>query len=531
MPLYLPTGHLAYVRDGTLLAVPFDAERRTIMGGPVPLVEGIGTSGFGVGHIAYANDGTLTYQSLPCVSFWSKERTETKRPGTLTGYTSVADMKTTLLCIGMLLALAVSPGSAEDWPEWRGRGRLGVWNETGILEVFPAQGLEVRWRTPIRAGYAGPAVAGGRVFVVDADRSAQSMEVVERAVALDEVTGEILWTHEWSTNYTGLTFTWAVGPRATPTVDGERVYVLGAAGILHCLDVETGEVVWTRDYMKDYGAELPTWGMSGAPLVDGDLLICLVGGDPNAKVVAFDKHSGAEVWRALASDSEPGYSQPIIIEAGGVRQLIIWYPEGVASLAPATGELYWEQPVKADYGMSVATPVWSGSQLFVSSFYNGAMMLGLDLDRPASTVLWKSNSDSEIMTEALHAVINTPVIQGDYIYGICSYGQLRALNARTGERIWETQEVTRERARWASGFIVRHGDRYFINNDRGELIIARFSPEGYEEIGRTHLITPTSDPGNRRELKTVNFSHPAYANQHVCARNDEEILCASLAAE
>ncbi len=423
------------------------------------------------------------------------------------------------------------PTWAEDWPEWRGAGRQGAWNETGILDQFPDGGLKVRWRTPIRAGYAGPAVAGGRVFVVDAQRSLESMAVVERAVALDEETGAVLWTHEWSTDYTGLIFTWAVGPRATPTVDGDRVYVLGAAGVLHCLDVETGGVIWRRDYKDDYDAELPAWGMAGAPLVDGNLLIALVGGSLGAKLVAFDKHTGEEVWRALASDSEPGYSAPIVIEAGGVRQLILWHPEAVAALNPATGEVYWEQPVQADYAMSVATPVLSGRRLFVSSFYNGALMLGLDLDRPASTVLWKSSSDSELMTEALHAVINTPVIDGDYIYGICSYGQLRALDARTGERLWESQAVTQERARWASAFIVRNGDRYFINNDRGELIIARFSPEGYEEIDRTDLIAPTSDPGNRRQLKTVNFSHPAYANRHVCARNDEEILCASLAAE
>ena len=446
----------------------------------------------------------------------------------------MAAMKTTAACLGILVAFGLGrlPAAAEDWPQWRGLDRRGVWNETGILEVFPEQGLTVRWRTPIRAGYAGPAVAGGRVFVVDAARSDQSMDVIERAVALDEVTGEVLWTHEWPTNYTGLTFTWAVGPRATPTVDGDRVYVLGAAGILHALDVSTGEVLWTKDYVKDYDAELPVWGMSGAPLVDGDLLICLVGGSPDAKVVAFDKMTGEEVWRALPSDSEPGYSQPIIFDVGGVRQLIIWHPEAVASLDVATGEVYWEQPVKAGYGMSVATPILGDEgRLFVSSFYNGAMMLGLNQDRPASTVLWKSTSDSEIMTEALHAVINTPVMQGDYVYGICSYGQLRALDARTGERLWETQAVTRERARWASAFMVRNGDRYFINNDRGELIIATLSPDGYNEISRTQLIAPTSDPGNRRELRTVNFSHPAYANRHVCARNDEEILCASLAAE
>ena len=441
------------------------------------------------------------------------------------------NIKLVVASLACALAFGMAPAHAEDWPEWRGAGRMGVWTETGILERFPDSGLKVRWRTPVRAGYAGPAVAGGRVFVVDAQRSLESMAVVERAVALDEETGAVLWTREWTTDYTGLIFTWAVGPRATPTVDGDRVYVLGAAGILYCLDAETGDVIWRKDYKADYDAELPAWGMAGAPLVDGDLLICLVGGDPGAKLVAFDKRTGDEVWRALASDSEPGYSAPIVIEAGGVRQLILWHPEAVASLNPATGEVYWEQPVHADYAMSVATPVLSGRRLFVSSFYNGALMLGLDLDRPDSSVLWKSTSDSELMTEALHAVINTPVIQGDYIYGIGSYGQLRALDARTGERLWETQAVTQERARWASAFIVRNGDRYFINNDRGELIIARFSPEGYEEIGRTELIAPTSDPGNRRRLKTVNFSHPAYANGHVCARNDEEILCASLAAE
>ena len=127
-------------------------------------------------------------------------------------------------------------------------------------------------------------------------------------------------------------------------------------------------------------------------------------------------------------------------------------------------------------------------------------------------------------------MLATPFIIDGYIYGVGSYGQLRCLDAETGERIWETQAVTAERARWASAFLVRHGDRFFINNDRGDLIIARLTPDGYEEISRTHLIAPTSEPGNRRELKTVNWSHPAYANQRIYARNDEEIIAASLAA-
>jgi outer membrane protein assembly factor BamB len=178
-------------------------------------------------------------------------------------------------------------------------------------------------------------------------------------------------------------------------------------------------------------------------------------------------------------------------------------------------------------GMTLATPVLSGTHLLVSSFYNGSMLL--DITGEAARVLWKGKSDSEINTDSLHAVINTPVIDGDYIYGICSYGQFRCLDLKTGERVWETMEVTKEKARWASGLIVRQGDRYFINNDRGELIIAKLSPKGYQEISRTQLIKPTTNSGNRRELGAVNWSHPAYADRCIFARNDEEIVSMSLA--
>ena len=432
------------------------------------------------------------------------------------------------VCVAAGVLLAAPGAWAEDWPEFRGKGRHGVWNESGILAEFPAEGLDVVWRTPINRGYSGPAVADGRVFVSDFERT-DGLSGIERAVCLDEQTGEILWTHEWDANYTNIL--WDEGPRATPTVDGDRVYVQGAAGKLLALDVETGEPLWSRDYREQYGADMPMYGFSSAPLVDGERLIVLAGGMPDGKVMAFDKMTGEEVWRALSSEeSEPGVGQPIIIEASGVRQLIVWHPVALSSLDPETGELYWEQPFRVDYNMTVAVPVQYGRELFVTTFYNGPLMLTLDADRPAAAVRWKGDSTSEIITDGLHSVLATPFIIDGYIYGIGSYGQLRCLDAATGERIWETQEVIVERARWASAFIVRHEDRFFINNDRGDLIIARMTPEGYEEISRTHLIAPTSEPGNRRQLETVNWSHPAYANQHIYARNDEEIIAASLAA-
>ena len=426
-------------------------------------------------------------------------------------------MRRRALSLGLLVAGSLS---AEDWPEWRGKGRSGVWTETGIVERFPAEGLKAVWRTPIRAGFAGPAVSGGRVFVTDFLAGA-AHKGIERALALDQKTGKVLWAREWPANYQGIGY--GTGPRATPTVDGDRAYIAGAAGALLALDARTGAIVWNKDYVQDYGTVIPGWGIASSPIVDGHRLIAIVGGQPDAKVVAFDKLTGKELWRAIASDSEPGYSQPIIVEASGKRQLIIWHPVAVTSLDPATGAVHWQQPMRAHMGMTLATPVVGSSGLLVSSFYNGSMLVDF-----AGKRVWKGSSDSEINTDGLHAVVNTPIIDGEYIYGICSYGQFRCLKLATGERVWETQEVTREKARWASGFIVRQGDRYFINNDRGELIIARFSPQGYREISRTKLIKPTSDSNNRRELGAVNWSHPAYADRHIFSRNDEEIIAVPL---
>jgi outer membrane protein assembly factor BamB len=426
-----------------------------------------------------------------------------------------------------LAALAVTT-SAEDWPEWRGRGRTGVWTETGIVETFPEGGLEYTWRTPIRAGYAGPAVADGRVFVTD-DQATEGMKGIERALALDEKSGQILWTREWAVDYAGLQPTYAIGPRATPTVEGDRVYVLGAKGALLCLDVETGDVIWKKDFEEDYGTRVPPWGTAGAPIVEGDLLIVFVGGRDDALVVAFDKRTGGEVWRALHTGDDPGYAQPVIFDVGGTRQLIVWHPQRVASLDPNTGTLYWEVPFEVDLGMTVATPVMNANRLLVSCFFNGSMLLGLDGDPPSARILWRVAGPSEIESDGLHALITTPVLDGDWIYGVGSYGELRGLDARTGARRWESLELIGEKARWAAAFIVRLGDRYLINTDRGDLVLAHLTPEGYEEIDRTSLIEPTS-PGSHRERGAVHWSHPAYANRHVVVRNDREIVRASLRA-
>ena len=371
----------------------------------------------------------------------------------------------------------------------------------------------------MRGGYAGPAVAGGRVFVTD------YADGVERLLALDERAGSLVWKHEWPADYRGLDY--ATGPRATPTVDAERVYALGAKGSLRCVESATGRLLWQRDYVRDFAAEVPAWGMTSAPLVDGERLIIIAAGKPDAKVMALDKRTGREIWRALSSEnSEPGYSQPLIIDAAGRRQLIVWHATAIHSLDPETGHVLWEHPFKITMDTPIATPVYSAPHLLVSGFFNGARLLRLDAS--GAELLWRPKVESETRGDTLYALMNSPAIDGDYIYGICAQGQLRCLRRATGTRVWESQAVTVEQRRNASAFLVRHGDRYFINNDRGELIIARLSPGGYQEVSRTELIKPTSPGGGRRERGAVNWSHPAYSNRHIFARNDEEILCAYL---
>ena len=440
-------------------------------------------------------------------------------------------------CAMALAMAAVAVVSADDWPQWRGPERLAVWQETGIVDELP-ETLQVAWRTPLRAGYSGPAVADGRVFITDwaEDPDSRTLDGTERALALDEESGEVLWTHEWQTSYRMLSVAYAVGPRATPTVDGDRVYVVGGTGRLLCLDVASGRVLWEKDYVAEYGTSVPTWGIVSAPLVDGERLITVVGGEPDALVVAFDKHTGEEIWRAIEVTSEMGYAQPVIYEAGGARQLIIWHPQALASLDPETGELYWEQPWEVGMGVTVATPVLSGDYLLVSQFFYGSLMMRLSQDRPAATHLWQGQARSELPgeTDTIHAMVTTPVIIDDYVYGVDSYGELRGLDARTGRRLWMSPDMTAQ-ARWSTAFLVSHEDRYFVNNDEGDLILARFTPEGYVELGRTRLIEPTGSSGTRTPhgriaARLINWSHPAYANGHIVHRNDRQIIRASLRA-
>ncbi|MBL8176285.1 MAG: PQQ-like beta-propeller repeat protein [Bryobacterales bacterium] len=423
----------------------------------------------------------------------------------------------------LLISIAAFSLHAADWPEWRGAGRQGVWNETGIVRAFAPAGLTVKWSAPIHPGYSGPSVAQGRVFVMDHEKG-PATSVTERILCLDEATGHTLWTHSWPADYRGLDY--HNGPRITPTVDQDRVYALGAKGMLFCLRTRDGKPLWSSDFVRDFDAQIPGWGASNAPIVHGNLVIAIVGGKGDAKVVAFDKFTGKPIWRALSSQqSEQGYSQPVIVHNPS-PQLIVWHAGAIDALHPATGKHLWSHPFRIRMNTPIATPAWSAPHLLVSAFFDGGRMLQLGPAQPA--LLWRSEDGNEVKSDKLHTLMSQPLIEGDYVYGICSFGQLRCLRRSTGERVWESQVPTVERTRNVSAWLIRHRDRTVIFNDRGELIFAHLRPSGYDEISRTTVIAPTSPAGGRREKKAVVWSHPAFANRHMIVRNDERILRVSL---
>ena len=431
----------------------------------------------------------------------------------------------------IILLICAGHARADDWPQWLGPKRDGVWRETGIIEKFPESGLKMKWRVPVHAGYSGPAVGGGRVYLTDRKAGTSSgrdpfqrgvIPGNERVLCLNEADGKVIWQHEYDCPYN---VSYPSGPRATPLIHDGKVYTLGTEGNLFCFNAADGKVLWSREFKKDFAIDTPLWGFSAHPLIDGDKLICLVGGS-NSVAVAFDRNTGKELWRALGA-KEPGYCPPMIYSVGKTRQLIIWHPESINSLDPETGKVYWSHPFPVRSGLSIPTPRVQDDLLFITSFYNGPIMLRLDREKPAASVVWRGKNTSERNTDGLHSIMPTPFIDGDHIYGVCSYGQLRCLKTATGERVWETFAATTgdKEVRWANAFLIRNGDRYFLHNEKGDLIIARLTPKGYEEISRAKLVEPTNTAAGR----DVVWSHPAFANRCVYARNDKELVCASLA--
>jgi len=438
---------------------------------------------------------------------------------------------------------------AEDWPQWLGNQRDGVWREDGLLETLPKEGLKALWRVPVGGGYSGPSVQNGKVFISDRmlekgvtnpsnPFSKSNSKGTERLLCLNETTGKTEWELAWPSIYQ---ISYPCGPRATPLADGDRVLALGAMGDLVCVNVGSGKAIWQRNLPKEFSATIPIWGFAAHPMRYKDSYICLVGGKGSV-VVAFDRQTGKELWKSQSLENpanEIGYCPPVVFEIGGMKQLIIWHTEALLALDPDTGVKLWSVPFKLKANLAIATPRQIGNRILVSSFYNGSMVVeaGHPQNSMQPKLLWKGEGRGERpdQTKSLNSIMSNPWVDNGTIYGVCSYGELRGLELDSGKRLWAdlraTSSVgktpTQPEERWANAFIIPLADpkwkgKYLLFNEKGDLIQARLSPKGYEELGRVKIIEPTgtSGMGNR----AIVWSHPALANRAILLRNDKEIV-------
>ncbi|MBP7948132.1 MAG: PQQ-like beta-propeller repeat protein [Verrucomicrobiales bacterium] len=436
-------------------------------------------------------------------------------------------MKSACLVLGLSMTSVLA-----DWPQWMGEQRDGIYRDGAVAETFPKGGPPVLWRHPVGGGYAGPAVSGGLVFlqdrVEDGKQDASGGKTgIERVWCLEAKSGTVKWKREWPVSYT---IDYGSGPRATPTVHGGLAYVLGAEGGLRCLKTGDGTSVWEVELKSQFQCQTPTWGFAAHPVIFRDQVLTLAGGSGSA-CVALDRMTGKEQWRALSA-GQVGYSPPLITPHHGRTDAVVWTGDAIFGIDPNTGKELWKIPWTIRYGVSIANPRQVGDTVLISSYWCGSRMLRLQADGSTPETLWQTEVESDKRTTHLNALMCTPLPRDGHVYGVCSYGQLRCLEWATGVRKWENLSATTgAEAVWGTAFLTQIGqnsERCMIFNERGELILARLTPEAFRETARAKIIEPNARDVSQRKLV---WSHPAYAGGACFARNDSEIVCVQLPVE
>jgi outer membrane protein assembly factor BamB len=445
---------------------------------------------------------------------------------------------------------------AQDWPHWGGPNLSGNLDDPDnkLMTSFPEEGPKVLWRKEIGAGYAGPAVVGDRVFVMervkkveepkegkkkfDAAKLFGPAQGGERIVCRSLTTGEEIWRHEYECPYK---IQYPSGPRCTPTVEGDVVIALGAMGHLKCLKIDDGEIVWEKLLTKEYDTKPPVWGYASHPLVEEPFVYVPVGGEGSG-VVAFDLETGEEKWKAITT-KDIGYSPLAVytpMQANFPSQLIFWHGEGVTSLNRRDGFENWFHKFPEEPNPSIVTiakPVFHNNKMLIAEFYKGAMLLELHGDPlpEKSTVseIWRNFKKNPKLDDAMNCMMSTPVIKDGHAYGVAytrsGGGLLRCIEIESGEVKWTDRSWLggEKPTPFAHGFLTQFGpwlEHCYIFNDLGELMVGKLSPEGWEELSRAKLLEPTTFARGRK----VVWSHPAYAHGKMVVRNDKEIICVDL---
>lgn len=382
------------------------------------------------------------------------------------------------------------------WTDFRGPNRDGRYDELAVQINWPSNGLPQLWKQPIGGGYASFVIADGRAFTIE-QRRAQEM-----VAAYDVETGRELWKHGWDAEFRESMG--GDGPRATPTWHDGRVYALGAAGELRCLDAKTGKLIWNRNILKDNAAENLQWGMSASPLIVDNKVIMLPGGTPGKSVVAYNRLTGAPIWKAL--DDEASYTSPMLVTLAGRRQILVVTMSRAVGLTE-DGEQLWEYPWRNGSGINVSQPIVVGSnRFFISAGYGkGAALVEVSGSGKsfAARTVWENNS--------MKNKFQSSVLHNGYVYGL-DEGILTCLDVATGERKWKG-------GRYGYGQLLLASNHLIVITESGELVLVRAAPDQHSEVARFPAL----------EGKTWNV--PAISNNRLLVRNMTQMAAYNLAAQ
>jgi len=382
-----------------------------------------------------------------------------------------------------------APSRGAYWTNFRGPRRDGKYDQTPVATSWPASGLPVLWKQPVGIGFASFVIADGKAYTIEQRRR---QEVV---AAYDLASGRELWTQAWNAEYNDSN---GDGPRSTPTWDQGRLYALGATGELRCLDANSGAIVWGKNILSENQASNLQWAQTASPLIVDDKVIVLPGGGGGKSVVAYNKMTGAPVWKAL--DDRQAYVSPMLVELGGRRQVVVVSSLRVVGLTPENGALLWSYPWDTDMGINVSQPlVVDKNRFFISSGYGkGAALVELKSSGNTftPTTIWENTN--------MKNKFNSSVLHNGYIYGL-DEGILVCLDVNTGERKWKEGRFGYGQVLLASGHLI------VTQGETGELALIKATPDKYTEVARFAAV----------QGRTWNY--PAIADGRLLVRSANEM--------